>query len=78
MYATGRKVTEHFKEHLPVIFDDELPQWNYRIPPRDSRDGEVIEFLILRRAAVLLCEQEQAAPGKFEAERWDRLKVSVC
>jgi Rhodopirellula transposase DDE domain len=47
MYATGRKVTEHCKEHLPVIFDDELPQWNYRIPPRDSRDGEVISFLIL-------------------------------
>jgi hypothetical protein len=41
-YATGRKVTENFKEHLPVIFDDELPQWNYRIPPRDSRDGEII------------------------------------
>jgi hypothetical protein len=41
-YATGRKVTEDFKEHMPVIFDDELPQWNYRISPRDSRDGEVI------------------------------------
>lgn len=41
-YATGRKVMEPFKEHMPVIFDDELPQWNYRIPPRDSRGGEVI------------------------------------
>ena len=41
-YATGRKVTANFKEHLPVIFDDELPQWNYTIPPRDSHNGEVI------------------------------------
>jgi hypothetical protein len=29
VYATGRKVAADFKEHLRVIFDDELPQWNY-------------------------------------------------
>jgi hypothetical protein len=33
VYATGRKVDVNFKEQMRVIFDDELPQWNYRIPP---------------------------------------------
>ena len=42
VYETGRKVAAHFKEHMRVIFDDELPQWNYVIPPGDTSVGEVI------------------------------------
>ncbi len=42
VYATGRKVAANFKEHMRVIFDDELPQWNYVIPPGDTPVGEVI------------------------------------
>ena len=33
VYETGRKVAAHFKEQMRVVFDDKLPQWNYRIPP---------------------------------------------
>ena len=42
IYATGRKVAADFKEHVRVIFDDELPQWNYVIPSGDTPVGEVI------------------------------------
>ena len=42
IYATGRKVAADFKEHMRVIFDDELPQWNYAIPSGDTPVGEVI------------------------------------
>lgn len=42
VYETGRKVAANFKEHMRVIFDDELPQWNYVIPPGDIPVGEVI------------------------------------
>ena len=42
VYATGRKVAADFKEHMRVIFDDELPQWNYVIPAGDTPVGEVI------------------------------------
>ena len=42
IYATGRKVAADFKEHMRVIFDDELPQWNYVIPSGDTPVGEVI------------------------------------
>ncbi len=41
-YATGRKVAAHFKEHMGVIFDAELAQWNYRIPPPPTPIGDVI------------------------------------
>ena len=41
-YATGRKVAVNFKEHMGVIFNDELSQWNYRIPLRPTSVGEVI------------------------------------
>jgi hypothetical protein len=40
--ATGRKVAADFKEQMGVIFDAELPQWNYRLSPRELRIGEVI------------------------------------
>jgi Rhodopirellula transposase DDE domain len=41
-YATGRKVAADFKEQMGVILDADLPQWNYRIPPRETHMGEVI------------------------------------
>jgi len=41
-YATGRKVAANFKEQIRVIFDAELPQWNYRVLPGDTSVGEVI------------------------------------
>jgi hypothetical protein len=33
VYATGRKVAESFRHHLPILFDNFLPQWNYRAAP---------------------------------------------
>lgn len=38
VYETGRKVKEGFKENMPIIFDEHLPQWNYRAIP----NGKVI------------------------------------
>ena len=32
VYETGRKVSAQFKEQMRVIFDDELPRWNYTVP----------------------------------------------
>jgi hypothetical protein len=34
IYLTGRKVAEGFKQTMPILFDDDLPQWNYRAVPR--------------------------------------------
>lgn len=42
VYATGRKTPAHFKEQMHVVFDDELPQWNYTIPPKAIAIGGVI------------------------------------
>jgi hypothetical protein len=42
VYATGRKVAAHVKEQMRVVFDDTLPQWNYRVLPGDAPGGEVI------------------------------------
>ena len=33
VYQTGRKVAEEFKANMRIIFDDVLPQWNYRVVP---------------------------------------------
>jgi len=33
LYQTGRKVTDDFKNNMPIVFDDYLPQWNYRAIP---------------------------------------------
>jgi hypothetical protein len=33
VYETGRKVAAHFKETMRIVFDDFLPQWNYRAIP---------------------------------------------
>ncbi len=34
IYQTGRKVTEAFKQTMAIVFDDYLPQWNYRAVPQ--------------------------------------------
>lgn len=33
LYQTGRKVSDEFKNNMPIVFDDYLPQWNYRAIP---------------------------------------------
>lgn len=33
VYQTGRQATDTFKQHLPILFDDYLPSWNYRAIP---------------------------------------------
>jgi len=33
VYETGRKVAADFKETMRIVFDDFLPQWNYRAIP---------------------------------------------
>lgn len=32
-YQTGRKVTEGFKSHMQIVFDECLPRWNYTAKP---------------------------------------------
>ena len=36
VYETGRKVAKSFKQNLPILFDDLLPQWNYRALPNQT------------------------------------------
>lgn len=33
VYATGRTGAKSFKENMKIVFDDYLPQWNYRALP---------------------------------------------
>lgn len=42
VYQTGRKVTDSFKEHLAIVFDDLLPKWNYTVVPQPTQDVQVI------------------------------------
>jgi hypothetical protein len=37
--TTGRKVAVDFKEQMRVIFDEELPHWNYRVLPETAYTG---------------------------------------
>lgn len=39
VYTTGRKVAVAFKEQMRVIFDEELPYWNYRVLPEAACTG---------------------------------------
>jgi Rhodopirellula transposase DDE domain len=39
VYTTGRKGAVDFKEQMRVIFDDELPHWNYRVLPEAAYTG---------------------------------------
>ena len=34
LYETGRKVSDAFKQHMPIVFDTVLPKWNYRAVPQ--------------------------------------------
>lgn len=34
LYATGRKVSDAFKQHMPIVFDTVLPKWNYWAVPQ--------------------------------------------
>ncbi len=36
VYETGRKVADDFKQNMPIIFDDLLPQWNYTAIPQTN------------------------------------------
>lgn len=36
IYHTGRKVTDHFKDNMPILFDEHLSQWNYCAVPNDG------------------------------------------
>jgi transposase len=36
VYQTGRKVAVDFKEKMRIVFDEFLPQWNYRAIPAQS------------------------------------------
>ena len=40
VYHTGRKVADDFKQTMSILFDDLLPQWNYRAVPLSN--GQVI------------------------------------
>jgi len=41
-YKTKRKVAKDFRENMPIVFDEYLPQWNYRAIPTQHRNAEVI------------------------------------
>ena len=36
LYETGRNATEEIKSNLKIVFDDLLPQWNYRATPQSA------------------------------------------
>ncbi|MDM8567116.1 hypothetical protein QUF74_15880, partial [Candidatus Halobeggiatoa sp. HSG11] len=42
VYQTGRKVADDFKKNMQIMFDDFLPQWNYRAIPQSFSNGKVI------------------------------------
>ncbi len=43
VYQTGRAVAQDFKENMRIVFDECLPQWNYRaVPLAQSSNGQVI------------------------------------
>lgn len=42
VYKTGRKVAADFKEKMRIVFDELLPQWNYRAIPLELAKGKVI------------------------------------
>ena len=39
VYETGRKVADDFKETMRIVFDEQLPQWNYRAVPLATDSG---------------------------------------
>ena len=41
VYQTGRKVAQEFKENMTIVFDEDLPKWNYIAIPI-PKNAEVI------------------------------------
>jgi hypothetical protein len=39
VYETGRKVADDFKQTMRIVFDEHLPQWNYRAVPLAPDSG---------------------------------------
>jgi len=39
MYETKLKVAADFKEKMAILFDDEIPKWNYRAVPQSESDS---------------------------------------
>jgi hypothetical protein len=33
VYVTGKKVAADFLKNMRIVFDDDLPRWNYRAIP---------------------------------------------
>ena len=42
VFETGREATQAFKESMPILFDEYLPQWNYRAIPQSNPVAQVI------------------------------------
>jgi hypothetical protein len=42
VYEIGRKVAENFKDTMRIVFDETLPQWNYRAVPFSQTSAKVI------------------------------------
>jgi hypothetical protein len=42
VYQTGRKATKAFKQQMPIVPDNFLPQWNYRAIPALLRGEQII------------------------------------
>ena len=42
VYETARKVAAGFKDNMRIVFDDFLPQWNYRALPPALANAQVI------------------------------------
>lgn len=42
VYETGRKVVANFKKTMRIVFDNILPNWNYRAIPIDRANAQVI------------------------------------
>jgi hypothetical protein len=36
VYETGRRYSENFKETMSIVFDELLPNWNYRAVPSNT------------------------------------------
>lgn len=37
LYEVGRKASENFKKQMPIVFDEVLPKWNYRVLPQPKQ-----------------------------------------
>ena len=42
VFETGREATQAFKQSMPILFDEYLPQWNYRAIPQSNPVAQFI------------------------------------